>query len=100
MKLLICDNTAALGRLLANRLINMGIPSECCRGILSAMQDKLSSSGALSRMTERRLTGIYSEPEVMVVDEVLNLMLSNASARVFSPVRTETMIHFDAHMPP
>lgn len=45
MKLLICDDTAALGRLLAHRLINMGIPSECCRGSLSVMAEKLGSGG-------------------------------------------------------
>ena len=43
MKLLICDNTAALGRLLAHRFVNMGIPSECCRDSLSVMQKKLDS---------------------------------------------------------
>lgn len=43
MELLICDNTAALGRLLAHRFINMGISSECCLDNLSVMREKLGS---------------------------------------------------------
>lgn len=41
--LLICDNSAALGRLLARRFINMGIRCECCRSSLNQLQDLTSS---------------------------------------------------------
>ena len=40
-KLLICDDTASLGRFIASRFINMGITSECCRGNLSVIQESL-----------------------------------------------------------
>jgi hypothetical protein len=41
--LLICDNSASLGRLLARRFMNMGIRCECCRSSLNQLQ-KLTSS--------------------------------------------------------
>ena len=44
-KLLICDNTAALGRVIARKFMNMGIPSDCCRDSLSVMEKSLQSGG-------------------------------------------------------
>jgi hypothetical protein len=44
-KLLICDNTAALGRVIARKFMNMGIPSDCCRDSLSVMENCLQSGG-------------------------------------------------------
>ena len=42
--LLICDDSASLGRLLARRFINMGIRSDCCRSSLKQIQQKMSDN--------------------------------------------------------
>lgn len=44
-KLLICDDTAALGESLARKFMNMGIPSHCCRDSVSVMEKSLKSGG-------------------------------------------------------
>lgn len=42
--LLICDDSASLGRLLARRFINMGIRSDCCRSSLRQIQQKMKDT--------------------------------------------------------
>ncbi|MCR5601749.1 MAG: sporulation initiation factor Spo0A C-terminal domain-containing protein [Ruminococcus sp.] len=42
--LLICDDSASLGRLLVRRFINLGIRSECCRSSLNQIQKLTSAS--------------------------------------------------------
>ena len=65
-KLLICDDTAALGRVLARKLMNIGIPSDCCRDSLSVIEKCLKSGKYKSivlfafRADERLLSFIAS----------------------------------------
>lgn len=37
-RLLICDSSVSLGRLMARRFTNSGIPADCCRGFLSDIE--------------------------------------------------------------
>ena len=43
MKLLICDDTASLGRVIARKLMNMGILSDCCNDNLCDIENRLQS---------------------------------------------------------
>ena len=41
--LLICDESQSLGRLLARRFMNMGMPSECCKSSIASIKSRLSN---------------------------------------------------------